>query len=192
MRGATLIVTAFVATTVLGMTNIASPQRTMAQQQMDYFVRYDSQIDFDRFQVDQPVIGIMSMPIWSESLRSETFPWDHFTWEMNVNFVHYGGSHSVPIKYDLPDEELYELLGQINGAMFTGGDLLIIAQNGTQHEYYKTAKKIFQYSKDQFDKGINWPIIGICQGLQVLHWIVNDDIYETLSTVHLHSVSRPL
>jgi gamma-glutamyl-gamma-aminobutyrate hydrolase PuuD len=80
-------------------------------------------LDKERFQVDLPVIGIMTMPFWDESMKTESFQYEHFTWEHNVNFVRYAGSFSLPIKYNLPDEELYELLDQINGAYFTGGGL---------------------------------------------------------------------
>jgi hypothetical protein len=75
----------------------------------------------------------MSMPPWSDSMYTESFNYNHFTWEVNTNHVHYAGTHSVPIRYDLEDAELYELLGQINGAFFTGGDLDILLPDGTQH-----------------------------------------------------------
>jgi hypothetical protein len=91
------------------------------------------------------------MPFWNDAMKLENFVWDQFVWEHNVNFVHYAGSHAVPIRYDLADEDLYPLLDSINGVFFTGGGLDIILPDGTQHEYYKTAKKIFEYSKKQKD-----------------------------------------
>jgi len=56
------------------------------------------------------------------------------------------------------------LLPQINGVLFTGGALeLIDRETGHQHKYYKTAKKIYQYSKLLKDtKDEEWPILGIC------------------------------
>lgn len=57
------------------------------------------------------------------------------------------GSIAVPVKYDSSDEELYDLLGKLKGILFTGGGLeLINPVTGEQHIYYKTAKKIFNYS----------------------------------------------
>ena len=93
------------------------------------------------------MIGIMTMPLWSERMKHESFLWDEFTWEHNVNFIHYAGSFAVPIRYNLPDEDLYPLLDSINGVFFTGGGLDIINPDESQHPYYKTAKKIFEYSK---------------------------------------------
>ena len=50
----------------------------------------------------------------------------HFIWEGNVNFIHYAGSWAVPIKYNLEDDDLYELLDSINGVFFTGGAMPLI------------------------------------------------------------------
>ena len=61
--------------------------------------------------------------------------------------VELSGAIAVPIYYDMPDADLYTLLGKINGVHFTGGGLLLIDRvTGEQHPYYKTARKIFDYS----------------------------------------------
>ena len=63
--------------------------------------------------------------------------------------------------------------------------------NGTQHPYYKTARKIFDYSIKQMDEnGISWPIFGICQGFEVIHWLANEDFYDTLTNVEIYRESR--
>ena len=55
---------------------------------------------------------------------------------------------AIPIPYNIDDDSLYELLDRINGAHMTGGELTLIdIKTGEQHSYYKTAKKIFEYSK---------------------------------------------
>jgi gamma-glutamyl-gamma-aminobutyrate hydrolase PuuD len=120
-------------------------------------------LNFSRWQVDQPVVGIMTMHVYNEKMRTENFNYHHFSWEHNVNFVHYAGSFAVPIRYDISDEDLYPLLDSINGVFLTGGGLDIMYPNGTHSEYYKTAKKIFKYSIMQKDKyNITWPVFGIC------------------------------
>lgn len=97
---------------------------SIVQDQLDFYARYDQLLDMNKFQDDQPVIGIMTMPFWDHDMKTEDFQYDHFSWEHNINFVHYGGSHAIPIRYDLPDEELYALLDQINGVFFTGGGII--------------------------------------------------------------------
>jgi len=49
-----------------------------------------------------------------------------FTWETNVNFLHYAGSWAVPVRYDLSDEDLEALLDSVNGVLFGGGDTPMI------------------------------------------------------------------
>ena len=91
------------------------------------------------------------------------FPYEHFVWEHNPNFIHYAGSYAIPVAYDTPHDELDELLDQLNGFYFTGGALDVFDSEGEPHVYYNTAKQIFEYSKRQKDLyGIEWPIFGIC------------------------------
>ena len=121
-------------------------------------------------------------------MKTEDFHFDHFSWEHNINFVHYAGSHSLPIRYDLPDEDLYPLLNQINGVYFTGGGIIDLLGS----PYYKTARKIFDYSIEQMDKhNITWPVFGICQGFETLHLLANNASTDTLTYVEIYSESRP-
>ena len=86
------------------------------------YAKYNANLDVKEFQVSQPVIGIPTMKLFEGySMETDTFSYPHFTWETNVNFIHTAGSWAVPIKYDLDDNDLYELLGSINGVFFPGG-----------------------------------------------------------------------
>jgi hypothetical protein len=64
-----------------------------------------------------------------------------------VNFVHYAGTNAIPIRFDISEEDLAALLPQINGVYFTGGATPLMDSEGNQTAYYKTAKRIFEYSK---------------------------------------------
>ena len=81
-----------------------------------------------------------------------------------MNFIHYAGSWAVPILYDISDDDLYTLLDQINGVLFTGGGTdLIDMETGEESQYYQTTKKIWEYSirlKDE--ENVEFPIFGIC------------------------------
>ena len=64
-----------------------------------------------------------------------------------------GGSRTIAIPYNIPEADLMEILPQINGVLLTGGVLeLIHNKTGEQHPYYKTAKRIFEYSKAMKDE----------------------------------------
>ena len=181
---------------------------------VETYAKYNARLDFDEpFQQSKPVIGILTMDatMFDEAAarmtedekqalgvdgldEKDAFDHDHFIWEGSVNIVHYAGSWAVPIRYDLDDEDLDELLASINGVLFTGGAMpLVDHDTGEQSTYYKTAKKIFNYAKRQKDqKNIDWPILGICQGMEVLSYLVNNDAKDTLSNVVIYGQSTPL
>jgi hypothetical protein len=75
-------------------------------------------------------------------MKPDDFPYSQFIWEHNANFIHYAGSWAVPVRYDISEEALHELLSQINGVFIPGGGLTLIESNGEQHPFYKTAKRI--------------------------------------------------
>jgi len=127
-------------------------------------------------------------------METDTFHYPHFTWETNVNFIHYAGSWAVPLRYDLSDEDLEKMLDSVNGVFFTGGATpLIDKETGEMSFFYKNAKRIWNYMKKQKDeKGINFPIFGICQGFEVIHFLANEDDKETLSNVEIYNESRKM
>lgn len=50
------------------------------------------------------------------------------------------------------------------------------AKTGEPTKYYKTCRRIFNYSKRMKDEyAIEWPIFGICQGFEVLNLLANED-----------------
>lgn len=72
-------------------------------------------------------------------MNTSTFKHPHFTWETNVNFIHYAGSWAVPIRYDLSDEDLYALLDSVNGVFLAGGATdMIDFETGEQSVFYQT------------------------------------------------------
>lgn len=77
----------------------------------------------------------------------------------------------------MPEAELRSVLNQINGVYFTGGGLdLIDKKTGKPHQYYVTAKIIYQYAKDVKDKRKEeFPLLGICQGQQLFATLMSGD-----------------
>lgn len=93
----------------------------------------------------EPVIGILTQPVSLE--KRDEFPYTDYILEVNDNFIRWPGSRTVAIPFNISEAELNELLPQINGVLFTGGALdLINTETGEEHIYYKTTKKIVQYS----------------------------------------------
>lgn len=93
-----------------------------------------------------PVIGILTQP--TADTKMDNFNYKDYILEVNDRFIKWAGSRTVAIPYNIPEDQLMEVLSQINGVLFTGGGLdLIDPVTKHQHVYYKTAKKIFNYSK---------------------------------------------
>jgi gamma-glutamyl hydrolase len=139
-----------------------------------------------------PVIGVLTQPVVDD--KKDHFHYDQYVLEANKDFVQMGGSYAVPIRYDLGDQDLYELLDKLNGVLFTGGNLLLLnTTSGEQHQYYKTARKIYEYSKRQKDqKNDNFLIFGVCQGYELLAYLACNDYNETLSSIVVVNENRPV
>ena len=92
----------------------------------------------------------------------------------------------MAIRYDIPEEDLYPILESINAVFFTGGGLNLIDEHtNEQHQYYKTAKKIFDHSKKLKDeKNEDFPILGICQGFELLGMLAAGDDRSVMSDIY--------
>jgi gamma-glutamyl-gamma-aminobutyrate hydrolase PuuD len=84
------------------------------------------------------------------------------------------------------------LLDSLNGVLLTGGPVQQADPiTHEPHVYVKTAQKIFDYAKREFDEGRYFPILGICQGFQIINTLANGgDHYDTISKVYVSKESR--
>ena len=123
-------------------------------------------------------------------METSTFEYENFTWETNVHFLHYAGTWAVPLRHDLSDEDLEELLDSVNGVFFPGGATDVVnRETGEKSQFYLTAEKVWDYMKRQKDEeGIDFPIFGICQGFELIHY---DLINQALATICLSKRQWP-
>ena len=98
---------------------------------------------------------------------------------MSSQFISGGGSLPVFIKYDTDDKTLYSILSKVNGVFFTGGglDLYLDCDNNVPHRYTQTALKIYKYAKKMNDQGIYFPVMGVCQGYELMHIMESEDCH---------------
>ena len=57
----------------------------------------------------KPIIGILTQPVRAD--RKVEFKYHDYVWEVNENFIRWGGSRTVSIPFDSTDQELYDILG---------------------------------------------------------------------------------
>ena len=95
---------------------------------------------------------------------------------MNEIFTRKAGIEAVAIPYNINDDDLYDLLDRINGVFFTGGSIdLYDGVTGELHPYTITSQKILDYALNHTDNGDYFPVLGICQGIELLHILVAND-----------------
>ena len=115
---------------------------------------------------NQVVIGILDQPIINESgcnlssLGSKYIPASY------VKLVESTGARVVPIPFDGPHSTLQRLFNSVNGIMFPGGD----ADFTPGTTFYDSAQFLFNLTLAANDKGDYFPLIGICQGMEVCNF----------------------
>eukprot|EP00347_Sterkiella_histriomuscorum_P011186 403373420 len=116
-------------------------------------------------------VGILTQP--TSASKENYLNHSQYIFEMGDIWMRSAGLNAVYIPYNITDADLYPLLESVNGIFFTGGGLdLYNYTTWVPHPYTVTAEKIFNYTIAQNDKGIHFPILGVCQGHQLLHLIV--------------------
>jgi gamma-glutamyl hydrolase len=93
-----------------------------------------------------------------------------------VKWLEAAGARVTPIQFDVNVTSLDTLLGNVNGILFTGGELTL-SPNST---YYKTADHIYQWVLKTNGAGTYFPLWGTCMGFQLLN-ILTASNYSVLS-----------
>jgi hypothetical protein len=114
---------------------------------------------------------------------------DEYILEVNKTFVELQGSVPVVLSFesDEPEDDvrLKATLEQLNGFLFTGGNLTLINRDsGEVHAYYRTAKKVIDFAiKSQDERGVSFPILAVCQGFELFGMYIHDDSKDILKDV---------
>jgi gamma-glutamyl hydrolase len=120
---------------------------------------------------EKPVIGIVSTP---SDFRNLYDPQEYsYIKGSYAEYIESAGGIPIAIHWDLPERDLIKVLDSVNGILFTGGDADmwefdrhkndIVFTNFTQR-----ASFIVAYAIHLNDKGIHFPVYGICQGFEVI------------------------
>eukprot|EP00658_Telonema_sp_P-2_P052437 TRINITY_DN4064_c0_g1_i3.p1 TRINITY_DN4064_c0_g1~~TRINITY_DN4064_c0_g1_i3.p1 ORF type:complete len:332 (+),score=59.47 TRINITY_DN4064_c0_g1_i3:20-1015(+) len=93
------------------------------------------------------------------TLSSSSAASDVYKRQSYVKWVESAGAMVVPLPFDLPEEKLAELLGQLNGLLFPGGGAHISGNSS----YAAFSRKVFKWAVDQAV-----PTWGTCLGFEQL------------------------
>ena len=124
---------------------------------------------------NKPIIGILAQPTLTGKISKYG---KYYIDAAYVKFVESGGARAVPIRYDLPVDELRNYFNQVNGMLFPGGCIDLVTQPGSKHftQYTQTQKLFMEWSMESFDTLNDYfPIYGTCLGFQAMALILSND-----------------
>ena len=111
-------------------------------------------------------VGILTKPVSSSDPRKGSF-----VGATVVRYLQEQGLYVVPLRYDMDQASLAELLPKLAGVLFTGGGVPLV--KGTP--YYETARAVYEHALREGDAGRPYPVFGICLGYELLSILAADD-----------------
>ena len=85
-----------------------------------------------------------------------------------MRWLESGGLIPVRIPYTIPKEELLLCLQRVEGVVWTGGAIEKAKYDAVRPIYLDTLRTTFEVAKRYNEKGLFYPLWGICQGLEFL------------------------
>lgn len=142
---------------------------------------------------DRPIIGVLTIPISPAMMpvsQQSLFPVGSFGY-ISASYVKYlegSGARVVPILHNSTDQQILELLGKVNGVMFTGGDDVPPGD-----PYYHAVRVIVQYvlSQKKSKRDSMLPLWGTCLGLESIVREIAQD-FNVLGHFKAENISLPL
>jgi gamma-glutamyl hydrolase len=116
----------------------------------------------------RPIIGILTQPATGEVPPSYGSSYIAASY---VKLVEGAGGRAVPLFHNFSQTELKHIFDSINGVIFPGGGSDLNATT----PLYKSAKYLYDLALDANNRGDYFPILGICQGFQLLSIITSQN-----------------
>lgn len=135
---------------------------------------------FFTFALSAPIYGIVSTP---SDFPDQYDPGEYsYIKESAPEFLSMADGNSVFIPYDLADSELFPILDAVDAVLFVGGDATYWTINPStgkrEFTYFMTQlQKITLYVREQNLKGRYLPLVGICQGMEVVLMSLTNNTY---------------
>ncbi|XP_075875570.1 gamma-glutamyl hydrolase [Nelusetta ayraudi] len=131
---------------------------------------------------DRPVIGILTQMVSDEPMK----PFGNtYIPSSYVKYIESGGSRVLPIRLTLSDAEYEKIFKRINGLLFIGGAVDLLAS-----DYARVARLFSKLALEANNAGDFFPIWGTCMGMQLLTVIVAEKNLLTKTTAQ--NVALPL
>mmetsp|Transcript_49009 Transcript_49009/g.56338 ORF Transcript_49009/g.56338 Transcript_49009/m.56338 type:complete len:352 (+) Transcript_49009:72-1127(+) len=146
--------------------------------------------NFSQSRNEAPIIGVLAQPL-DELVQEPMAPKltrsvDQYIESSHVKFLQSGGARVVPILFGLPQEFYFSLMGKLNGIYIPGGSTNLINPPHEPTAYMTWTSWLFDLAKEKNDKGIYFPVYGVCQGIQQLSiYRMKSPVMDTFKAVNV-------
>ncbi|XP_014242359.2 gamma-glutamyl hydrolase-like [Cimex lectularius] len=131
---------------------------------------------------DRPIVGILAQESVYEGKNVSMIPGSY------VLMMEGSGTRVVPIFINQNQSYYDKILSSINGVVFPGGNLDLL-QNGGM---VKAANLIYDYARKANQKENVFPILGVCQGLELLAYLSSNKLWPLKPCKGMMNVDLPL
>ena len=125
----------------------------------DPFLTYPTNIESikERLKMDRPTIAVLSLLVIGKKIIEKIPEAENSSYiaASFVRFIETAGGRAVILRGDFTEEKVDAILKSVNGALLPGGDADLVDAG-----YDKIALKVYNYSIQQKQKGIMWPVLG--------------------------------
>ncbi|EFC39229.1 predicted protein [Naegleria gruberi] len=139
---------------------------------------------------NRPVIGILAQPTLTGKI---SIYGKYYIDAAYVKFVESSGARVVPLRFDLPRDEMRSYFDQLNGILFAGGGVDLVEKNGDLTPYMKSQQMLVNWAIEAYEKnGDYMPMWGTCLGFQGLAIALANDSSVMQSGFDSENMAIPL
>lgn len=134
---------------------------------------------------DRPIIGILTQEIDYNLNKKYPNQYHSYIAASYVKFVEGAGARPVPIWIGGNNSYYEDILSKVNGVLWPGGSTYFFQKEG----YADAGAAIYRIAKSINERGVYFPIFGICLGFELLTYVAANSVeHRTLCS----SSNQPL
>lgn len=126
---------------------------------------------------DRPIVGILTQEIDYNLNKKYPNQYHSYIAASYVKFVEGAGARPVPIWIGGNDSYYEDILSKVNGVLWPGGATYFYQKEG----YADAGAAIYRIAKSINERGVYFPILGICLGFELLTYVAANRVEHRTS-----------
>lgn len=131
-----------------------------------------------------PVFAVLTNPLSGGIRQAFNTDASHYIASSYVKFLEMSGARVIPLLSNSTKDEVDEVLGWVNGVLFTGGDYPFWVNDSSKPvltpDYAETGCYIFEKVKEFYLRGEILPLWATCLGFELIHVCARNQ-FDTIS-----------